>query len=82
MPASWAAKYAGDEGAKLCFRLPNLAYQNPEENKRLGAAPWYDCPFITAATIAVAREFLEMAGTAEPELAELAAFVEAWEPVE
>lgn len=78
VPAAWARKYAGNEGVILCFQMANLAYQNPEENIRLGDTPWYDCPFITDETIAVARKFLDIAGTDEPELAELSAFVEAY----
>jgi hypothetical protein len=79
VPAAWARKYAGDEGVILCFQLANLAYQNPDENRQLGDSPWYDCPFITAETVAIARKFLAIAGTNEPELAELAAFVEVYE---
>jgi hypothetical protein len=79
VPKSWAVKYAGDEGVVLCYQLANLAYQNPTENIRLSDNPWYDCPFITDETIAVAKKFLAIAGTDEPELAELAAFVEAHE---
>ena len=79
IPASWARRYAGREGVILCFQLPNLAYQNPDENMKLGDTPWYDCPFITDETIAVAKKFLAIAGTDEPELAELAAFIEVYE---
>jgi len=79
VPSSWAIKYAGDEGVILCYQLPNLAYQNPDENLRLKDSPWYDCPYITDATIEVAKRFLAIAGTGEPELAELSAFIEVYD---
>ena len=77
VPSSWAVRH-GDEAVRLCFQLPNLGYQNAAENLALGARPWYDCPFITSGTIEVASRFLALAGTATPELNELAKFVDAW----
>jgi hypothetical protein len=77
VPSSWAVRH-GDEAVRLCYRLPNLGYQNAAENIALGPNPWYDCPFITSETIEVARQFLAIAGTDEPELNELAEFIDAW----
>jgi hypothetical protein len=78
VPASWAVRYGGDEAVRLCYRLANLAYQNPAENLALGPRPWFDCPYITSETIEVARQFIALAGTATPELVELAKFIDAW----